>query len=186
MDEIRFWSDVRTKEETNSGRDSHIDPESQGLVAAYDFNQAESTRPPSQDSGANLYLAPVVQESLKLSPVTELLKLPNSAEFGVGVLTANPKAHGVKRLQALLVGGDNSENQYLGMRENRVGIPVETNSNRETGCRLSVKPVPGIAGIWRRCEKSLPGQAGGIRIRDMSFLTPNLSPATPPNTPLPD
>ncbi|MFT7641519.1 MAG: hypothetical protein ACI9G1_003269 [Pirellulaceae bacterium] len=66
MDELRFWSDARSKEEIISDMNSHIDPESQGLVAAYDCEQAELTRSPSQDSGTNLYLAPVVHESLKL------------------------------------------------------------------------------------------------------------------------
>lgn len=56
----------------------------------------------------------------------------DAAYFGVGVVTAKRKAYGVKRLQAFLGGGDHSKNHYLGMRNDSVGIPVETSSKNES------------------------------------------------------
>ena len=66
MDEVRFWKNARTRDEITSSMNSHVDPASPGLVAAYDFDQASSVRTPSQASGANLYLASIVKEALEL------------------------------------------------------------------------------------------------------------------------
>jgi eukaryotic-like serine/threonine-protein kinase len=61
MAKVRFWNYARTKEEMISGLNTRINPTSQGLVSAYEFNPFE----PGQFPNANLYLAPVVLESLK-------------------------------------------------------------------------------------------------------------------------
>ena len=56
----------------------------------------------------------------------------DSVEFGVGVVTAKHKAYGLRKLEAFLAGGDNSQSRYLGISENSIGIPVESESNAES------------------------------------------------------
>lgn len=65
MHDVRFWNDARTKDEVQRNLHAHIDPRSQGLVAAYDFSQAAGPAP-SQPPVTNLYLAPIVREALKI------------------------------------------------------------------------------------------------------------------------
>ncbi len=61
----------------------------------------------------------------------------DGSEFGVGV-TAKRKAFGLRRLQAF-VGVGSSESHYLGMKNNKVGIPDATTSNSESVFVLKVE-----------------------------------------------
>ena len=53
--------------------------------------------------------------------------LLDAANFGVGVVRAEHQPTGLMRLQTFGISGENSENHYLGMRDDRLGIPDETN-----------------------------------------------------------
>ena len=91
-------------------------------------------------------------------PVNECARVSNPAEFARKESTANPAAYGVKKLQALLVGRDDSESHYLGMRQNRVGVAVETNSNDESTLVLKIEKKDKFAVLKNSEGKFLTAQ----------------------------
>jgi WD40 repeat protein/serine/threonine protein kinase len=90
----------------------------------------------------------------------------DAAEFGVGVVTAKRRAYGVRKLQAFLVGGDNSQSRYLGMSENSIGIPVETESSSESIFVLKVEMNDNAAVLTNSEGKYLTAQGEAVVLTD--------------------
>ena len=108
----------------------------------------------------------MVRDALKLPPVNESASVSNPAEFAREESTANPAAYGVKKLQALLVGRDDSESHYLGMRQNRVGVPVETNSNEESTFVLKIEKKDKFAVLTNSEGKFLTARGESVVLTD--------------------
>lgn len=166
MDDIRFWNDARTKDEITSHMSSEIDPASEGLVAAYEFHQAKQASSQSQQPNVDFYLSPVVHESLNLAPSQDSRSTPASAKMSHSITTANPKAYGVKRLQALLIGGRDSDSRFLGMTDGRVGIPMKSNADTESVFVLSVERKDGGALLTNRDGKYLTAHGQDVVLTD--------------------
>ena len=66
MDEFRFWSVARTRDQILADMNSPLDPNSPGLVAYYDFNENGETDEFDNGLDSTVYLAPVTKRSLKL------------------------------------------------------------------------------------------------------------------------
>jgi WD40 repeat protein len=90
-----------------------------------------------------LLIPTVVRQALKLSLVKESARVSNPAELARQESTAN--VYGVKRLHALLVGVKDFECRYLGMRQDRVGIQVETESNSESIFAFTIEKKDNVA-----------------------------------------
>ena len=81
-------------------------------------------------------------------------------------MSAKREAYGVKKLQAFIDGGDKSESRYVGMSENSIGIPVETESNRESIFVLKVEKNDNAAVLTNSEGKYLTAQGEAVVLTD--------------------
>jgi hypothetical protein len=98
----------------------------------------------------------------------------DAADFGVGVVTSQPKlapvkheaAYGTKRLHTFGVGGKSSENHYLGVRNNQVGIPDEKNPSSGDIFVLNVKQTDNGAVLTNKAGKYLTARGKDVVLSD--------------------
>lgn len=92
--------------------------------------------------------------------------LLDSADFGVGVVTAKKRAYGAKRLHTFGISGAGSAHHYLGMRGNQVGIPDETNPSSGNIFVLNVEKKEGAAVLTNKAGKYLTARGRDVVLSD--------------------
>lgn len=75
-------------------------------------------------------------------------------------------AYCLKKLQALLVGRDDSESHYLGMRQNRVGVPLQSSSSDARTCVLKIEKKVKFAVLTNSEGKFLTARGKDVVLTD--------------------
>ncbi len=90
----------------------------------------------------------------------------DAADFGVGVVTDKERAFGLKRLHTFGISGKDSENHYLGMRNNGVGIPNETDPDSGSIFVLNVQKKGNVVVLTDKAGKYLTARGKDVFMAD--------------------